>query len=162
MIWELLLKDTINWHETKNVVLRCCPGDWRNGDRIKFVAPRGTSKSSVLAYLKIHLVPYLVPCLPKPFPRQRWMGAKLACSQVAPLCMINDIGTTAYRIFMEKFHGALSPAQQSDPNPAQLAIADISAHEAPAAPTNNSGDGAGIDWAKENFIRIQKSFGFFH
>jgi hypothetical protein len=157
-IFDLFFKDSPQSHELKLAFLRCCPGDWREPGQFIFVAPRGTSKASAILYLKAHLLPYLVPQMPKPFPRQRWMGATLSCLHLAPLCLIHDIGERAYRIFMETNHGATSARP---PTPGQPALLDGD----PGTASSNIGDApdaqAGTDWAKENSKNRLNSWRFF-
>jgi hypothetical protein len=74
-VFDMLFDSFPSAKEYKTALFRCCPGDWRVTSKFTFVAPEGTNASSVLMYLRVHLLPYLVPDMPRPFPRQRWMGA---------------------------------------------------------------------------------------
>jgi hypothetical protein len=135
-VFDLLLGTSASASEYKTALFKCAPGDWREKgkDKFAFVAPNGTTVKSVLMFLRVHLLPYLVPNMPKPFPRQRWMGATEALGGFIP-AFIHGVMQKAYAIFAMKFHGMQQPtasAASSSFDGPLMAIEDVQLDDAGA------------------------------
>ena len=107
------------------ILLRCCPGDWRDRDHIYFIASPDVTKQDVLRLLFRVLVPPLFGHCPHRYPDHRWSGYDVTLKDMGLPGSIHNWGAEAYSDMMHTYFSDEVTQQRPPPGDHDLAaIAD--------------------------------------
>jgi len=109
------------------LLLRCCPGDWRDPTKFVVAAPPTWSRRQVLRWVFHNVVPALWGHCPFRCPTHRWTGIEETLRDIGLPAAIHNMGQWAYLSMMETYFTDELPPP---PGP----VAPPAPHEGPGPP----------------------------
>ena len=108
-VLDTLLGSSLEAARNKTLLLRGCPGDWRNEDSFEYVLRAGETPDIALAMLETVLAPFLCRRAFWIYPRSRWVGADQSLLDIGLWLSIHNVLEWAFVDFLVTNHNFVLP-----------------------------------------------------